>query len=98
MISANQQWWFPHYFVHRERFWYVDHLDYIFKVLASLSETRHWKCVLVYMVSCSPLTVSSLTNGHSYSFTVFAVTSAGNGLVSAASNAVVPGILFVSFA
>ncbi|WP_182667737.1 putative Ig domain-containing protein [Marilutibacter penaei] len=38
----------------------------------------------------SPLTVTGLTNGETYTFTVQASNSAGNGLASAASNAVTP--------
>jgi Fibronectin type III domain len=38
----------------------------------------------------SPIVVSGLTNGTSYTFTVYATNSAGNGAVSVASNAVTP--------
>lgn len=40
--------------------------------------------------SSSPITVSGLTNGTSYSFTVQGVNSAGNSLASSASNSVTP--------
>ena len=40
--------------------------------------------------SASPITVTGLTNGDSYTFTVTATNSAGTGAASAASNAVVP--------
>ncbi len=42
--------------------------------------------------AASPITVSGLTNGTPYTFTVVATNSAGNGPPSAASNSVTPGV------
>jgi len=43
--------------------------------------------------SSSPITVTGLTNGLPYTFTVTATNSAGTGIASAASNSVTPGTL-----
>ena len=43
--------------------------------------------------SSSPITVTGLTNGMPYTFTVTATNSAGTGIASAASNSVTPGTL-----
>jgi hypothetical protein len=49
--------------------------------------------------SGSPLTITGLTNGTSYTFTATATTSAGTGTASAASNAVTPmGTQTITFA
>ena len=48
------------------------------------------------MGAASPITITGLTNGTSYTFTVAATNSVGLGAPSAASNAVVPRLLTVT--